>query len=150
MSSTDVSFSYLFSLHIIYFFVCILWLIFLRWHMSARLIQRTKSTNGSESEASFNGVVHKLNGNDQSKDGMSPEASLKSPPSEETSCKTPLINPQVHSHGHAHRFCNFLTKIAASTSSHLKSFGHFDLYYVIINNKALSHQFGVWLKRVLC
>lgn len=93
--------------------------------MSAQLVQRAKSMNGSESEVALNGVVHKLNGNDRSNDASSPEASPKSPPSEEPSCTTPLANPQVHSHCHANNFA----KLAWLTDSHVESSGCLDLHH---------------------
>ncbi|KAF8406784.1 hypothetical protein HHK36_008876 [Tetracentron sinense] len=59
----------------------------------AILVSRVKSANGSESEASLNGSVPKLNGSERSYDASSPETSPKFPPPEQPSCT--MTSPQI-------------------------------------------------------
>ena len=58
------------------------------------MIQRVKSTNGAESEASLTGGVHKLNGNEQCNDGSSPDTSPKTPVAQPS--HTAPLPPQVN------------------------------------------------------
>lgn len=60
------------------------------------MIQRVKSSNGAESEASLTGGVHKLNGNEQCNDSSSPDTSPKSSV-EQPSHATPFP-PQVNTY----------------------------------------------------